>query len=240
MSLHFASRRSSRSRLGVLLCGSVDRARDEAPLAIKGYDPVAYFTLQRATPGVAQFEYDWDEHRWQFANAQHRDLFKADPVRYAPQFANFCAVALARGEVREANPEYWLISRRQALSVRQGHRARSCFARTSSRSSSARTSTARYCRRSSEPDWARRNSPALRNPSRRSARSFGLRNLLPKVCGIEHGVGAPDVFRHARRVRRTIRLRIGRGQDHLVELRIRILALVELRLFDALGVARLR
>jgi hypothetical protein len=31
-------------------------------------------------------------------------------VRYAPQFANFCAVALARGEVREANPEYWLIS----------------------------------------------------------------------------------------------------------------------------------
>jgi hypothetical protein len=34
----------------------------------------------------------------------------ADPVRYAPQFANFCAVALARGEVREANPEFWLIS----------------------------------------------------------------------------------------------------------------------------------
>lgn len=81
----------------------------EPPLAIKGYDPVAYFTLQRATPGVAQFDYVWDEHRWQFANARHRDLFKADPVRYAPQFENFCAVALARGEVREASPEYWLI-----------------------------------------------------------------------------------------------------------------------------------
>ena len=81
----------------------------EPPLAIKGYDPVAYFTLQRATVGVAQFEYQWDEHRWQFANAKHRDLFKADPVRYAPQFENFCAVALARGEVREASPEYWLI-----------------------------------------------------------------------------------------------------------------------------------
>lgn len=85
-------------------------AVEPAPLAIKGYDPVAYFTLQRATAGVAQFEYQWDEHRWRFANARHRDLFKADPVRYAPQFANFCAVALARGEVREANPEYWLIS----------------------------------------------------------------------------------------------------------------------------------
>src|SRR4051812_16100623 len=79
-------------------------------LGIKGYDPVAYFTLQRATPGQPQFEYSWDEHVWRFASAQHRELFKADPVRYAPQFANFCAVALARGEVREANPEYWLIS----------------------------------------------------------------------------------------------------------------------------------
>ncbi len=79
-------------------------------LGIKGYDPVAYFTLQRATPGQAQFEYSWDEHVWRFASAEHRELFKADPVHYAPQFANFCAVALARGEVREANPEYWLIS----------------------------------------------------------------------------------------------------------------------------------
>ena len=85
-------------------------AAPEARLGIKGYDPVAYFTLQRATPGSTQFEYQWDEHLWRFATAEHRELFKADPVRYAPQFANFCAVALARGEVREANPEYWLIS----------------------------------------------------------------------------------------------------------------------------------
>jgi hypothetical protein len=82
----------------------------EQPLAIRGYDPVAYFTLQRATPGDARFEYSWDEYRWQFASARNRELFKADPVRYAPQFANFCAVALARGEVLAANPEYWLIS----------------------------------------------------------------------------------------------------------------------------------
>jgi hypothetical protein len=85
-------------------------AAEPAPLAIQGYDPVAYFTLQRATLGSTQFEYDWDEHRWRFASAQHRDLFVADPVRYAPQFTNFCAVALARGEVLQANPEYWLIS----------------------------------------------------------------------------------------------------------------------------------
>lgn len=78
-------------------------------LAIRGYDPVAYFTLQRATPGDAKLTWEWDEHVWRFASARHRDLFKADPVKYAPQFNNFCAVALSRGEVKEANPEYWLI-----------------------------------------------------------------------------------------------------------------------------------
>jgi hypothetical protein len=95
--------------LGVLALPA-PAAAPETRLGIKGYDPVAYFTLQRATPGSAQYEYEWDEHLWRFANAAHRELFKADPVRYAPQFTNFCAVALARGEVREANPEYWLIS----------------------------------------------------------------------------------------------------------------------------------
>ena len=97
------------------LCAAIQLSRGVAgtpppSLAIKGYDPVAYFTLQRATPGNARFEYQWDEHLWRFANERHRELFKADPVRYAPQFANFCAVALALGVLHEANPEYWLIN----------------------------------------------------------------------------------------------------------------------------------
>ena len=104
------TRRTATAALAAALASSAATAAEPAPIAIQGYDAVAYFTLQRATPGVAQYEYDWDEHRWQFSTAQHRDLFRADPVRYAPQFANFCAVALARGEVLQANPEYWLIS----------------------------------------------------------------------------------------------------------------------------------
>jgi hypothetical protein len=81
-----------------------------APLAIKGYDPVAYFTFGKPTHGLPEFEYEWDEHRYRFARAEHLELFKADPVRYAPQFAGFCAVALARGDIDEGNPEYWLLS----------------------------------------------------------------------------------------------------------------------------------
>jgi hypothetical protein len=85
-------------------------AAEAVPLAIKGYDPVAYFIDGKPTPGVAAIEHEWNGHRYRFSRAEHRELFGADPVRYAPQFQNFCAMALAKGELVEANPENWLIS----------------------------------------------------------------------------------------------------------------------------------
>jgi hypothetical protein len=93
-----------------LVTGSRSMATVTVPLAIKGYDPVAYFTDGKPERGLPEIEFDWDERRYRFSRTEHRDLFKADPVRYAPQFADFCAMALTRGEVDEANPEYWLIS----------------------------------------------------------------------------------------------------------------------------------
>ena len=71
-------------------------AAERMPLAIKGYDPVAYFTDGKPRRGLPEFEYEWDEHRYRFSSTEHRELFKADPVRYAPQFANFCAMSLAQ------------------------------------------------------------------------------------------------------------------------------------------------
>ena len=80
------------------------------PLAIKGYDPVAYLTVGKTTSGVPAVEHVLDERRYRFANAGNRELFKADPVRYAPQFGNFCAMALAKGMIVVADPENWLIT----------------------------------------------------------------------------------------------------------------------------------
>ena len=91
-----------------LLASSI-RAQDVV-LAIKGYDPVAYFTDGHPVQGLPDFEYVWDEHIYRFASAEHRDMFKAEPVRYAPQFGNFCAMALSKGQIVVANPENWLIS----------------------------------------------------------------------------------------------------------------------------------
>lgn len=79
-------------------------------LGLKGYDPVAYFTLGAATPGLANYELLWDGVRYRFANALHRDLFKADPDKYAPQFGGQCAMNMANGNLRESDPTIWTIS----------------------------------------------------------------------------------------------------------------------------------
>jgi YHS domain-containing protein len=85
-------------------------AAQEVPLAIKGYDPVAYFTDGKPTRGLPEIQYEWDSHRYRFSRPEHRELFKSDPVHYAPQFGDFCAMALSNGKLVEADPENWLIS----------------------------------------------------------------------------------------------------------------------------------
>lgn len=86
------------------------QASEKLPVAIKGYDPVAYFTAGKPTRGRPDVELVWDEHRYQFASEENRARFKADPVRYAPQFSDYCAMALSKGELVEANPENWTIA----------------------------------------------------------------------------------------------------------------------------------
>ena len=94
----------------ILLAANGPLLAETAPLALKGYDPVAYFTDARPTPGREQFELLWDGQRYRFASAQHRDMFKTSPDRYAPQFGGLCAMNLSNGVKRESDPHNWVIS----------------------------------------------------------------------------------------------------------------------------------
>ena len=58
-------------------------------VAIKGYDTVAYHTQGLAKKGFAQYSHDWNDAKWYFASANNRDLFAADPERYAPQYGGY-------------------------------------------------------------------------------------------------------------------------------------------------------
>jgi len=93
--------------IGTLILG-VTQAGDDR-LAIKGYDPVAYFTEKRPTVGNSQYQYEWDGAIYQFASAKHLELFKAEPERYLPQYKNWCAASVAKGVKVQGNPEYWLV-----------------------------------------------------------------------------------------------------------------------------------
>lgn len=58
-------------------------------VAIKGTDPVAYFTEGKPLKGKKQFEYEWKGAKWRFANAAHLEMFKTDPEAYAPQYGGY-------------------------------------------------------------------------------------------------------------------------------------------------------
>lgn len=85
---------------------------DRKGLALKGYDPVAYFTRGKPTKGLPDITYRWSEAEWRFATTEHRDLFVNDPSKYAPQFGGSCAVAAATGHRVGASPKRWRIEDR--------------------------------------------------------------------------------------------------------------------------------
>ena len=79
-------------------------------VALKGYDPVSYFTDGKPEQGSAEFGFAFDDTTYWFKSAEHRAKFAADPEHYAPQFDGFCAVQLSRGRKVEADPEVWTIT----------------------------------------------------------------------------------------------------------------------------------
>ena len=81
-----------------------------ARVALKGYDPVSYFTEGKPEKGSSQFTFAFDDSTYWFKSAEHRARFVADPERYAPQFAGYCAIQVSRGAKVEADPEAWTIA----------------------------------------------------------------------------------------------------------------------------------
>ena len=78
-------------------------------LAIRGYDPVAYFRESKPVRGSDGFRTDWNGATWNFASTANRDAFLADPEKYAPQYGGYCAWAVSQGYTAPVSPEAWRI-----------------------------------------------------------------------------------------------------------------------------------
>ena len=78
-------------------------------VAIKEYDPVAYFTDRRPVKGIPEFKYEWKGAEWRFASSDHLEMFKKDPDKYAPRYGGYCAYAVSQGKTADIDPEAWTI-----------------------------------------------------------------------------------------------------------------------------------
>src|SRR5208337_3874751 len=78
-------------------------------VAIKGYDPVAYFIDRKPVSGSGEFKYVWMGAKWHFSSAEHRDLFMKNPEKYAPKYGGYCAYAVSVGTTADIDPEEWNI-----------------------------------------------------------------------------------------------------------------------------------
>jgi YHS domain-containing protein len=77
--------------------------------AIRGYDPVAYFTEGKPVKGDAGISTVWKEATWHFASTENRDAFAADPDKYAPAYGGYCAYAVANGYTATTEPDAWTV-----------------------------------------------------------------------------------------------------------------------------------
>lgn len=87
----------------------VDVNADANAVAIKGYDTVAYFTMNKAVKGSEDFTAQHKSATYHFVSAEHRDLFKADATKYAPQYGGFCAMGVAMNLKFDTDPTAWKI-----------------------------------------------------------------------------------------------------------------------------------
>jgi hypothetical protein len=77
--------------------------------AIRGYDPVAYFTEGKPIKGDPGISTAWKDATWHFASTENLAAFTADPDKYVPAYGGYCAYAVANGYTATTEPDAWSV-----------------------------------------------------------------------------------------------------------------------------------
>jgi YHS domain-containing protein len=70
---------------------------------------VAYFTDSKAVKGQVRFSSEYDGAKYLFASAEHRNLFNANPSKYAPAYGGYCGYAASINRLSPVSPEWFQI-----------------------------------------------------------------------------------------------------------------------------------
>lgn len=88
---------------------AIDPVFQDGGAAIRGYDPVAYFTEDDAVKGSPEHSFTYQGATWQFSSAENREKFAAEPEKYAPAYGGYCAWAVSQGYTAPIDPGAWSI-----------------------------------------------------------------------------------------------------------------------------------
>lgn len=81
--------------------------QDAAGVAMKGYDPVAYFTVGHPAKGSPEIEYVWKDAHWRFSTQENRDAFSKEPERFSPQYGGYCSFGMGLNVMADVDPNNW-------------------------------------------------------------------------------------------------------------------------------------
>lgn len=68
-------------------------------LALKGHDPVAFFTIKAPVKGRPEYASQYHGARYLFVSAKNKAAFDARPDKYEPAFGGYCAYGVSRGKL---------------------------------------------------------------------------------------------------------------------------------------------
>jgi len=98
---------------------------DAKGIALKGFDPVSYFSTSGPVPGKADLVATYEGATYQFANSQNRNAFTANPDKYTPAYGGFCAMGVALEQKLDVDPQLWrIVDGKMYLNVHKGAQTR--------------------------------------------------------------------------------------------------------------------
>ncbi len=79
-------------------------------IALKGFDPVAYFTDNRPRKGDPGTTSKYEGVTYEFVSTEHKALFDKNPAHYVPAYKGFCAFGVSAGLKIDIDPHAYAIN----------------------------------------------------------------------------------------------------------------------------------
>jgi YHS domain-containing protein len=95
--------------LSVMTPGLAGQFYEQNGIALNGYDPVAYFAEQHPVKGSPRFSVEHLGTRFYFSTMNNRETFIANPERFLPQYAGYCAFGVSKGYKAAIDPDSFTI-----------------------------------------------------------------------------------------------------------------------------------